>query len=294
MQHQINYRTGVILVATAAVMWSLMGLAIRALGDASTWAVLFYRSLGIAPVILLLIATNTRGNPMPVILRAGWSGLIGGICLVAAFAGAIFAIQSTTIANAVLLFAAAPLITALLSRIVLGESVRPLTWVAIALAAIGMFIMVREGLALGAGWGNAAALVSALGFSGYTLILRRGRGTDMLPALLIGSLLSVAAAYAVLTATGGTVALPLRSILIAAAAGFVLLGIGMALFTAGSRVVPAAELGLLSMVEVMLAPVWAWVFLGEQASRNTVIGGTILLAALLLNALTGLRQRTLV
>jgi drug/metabolite transporter, DME family len=294
MPRPITYRTGVVLVASAAVMWSLMGLAIRALGDASTWAVLFYRSLGIAPVIVLLIATNARGNPLPAILHAGWSGLIGGACLVAAFAGAIFAIQSTTIANAVLLFAAAPLITALLSRVVLGESVRPLTWAAIGLAALGMFIMVREGLALGAGWGNAAALLSALGFSGYTLILRRGRGTDMLPALLIGSLLSVVTAYAVLTATGGTVVLPLRSILIAAAAGFVLLGVGMALFTAGSRVVPAAELGLLSMVEVMLAPVWAWVFLGEQASRNTVIGGTILMVALLLNALTGLRQRALV
>jgi drug/metabolite transporter, DME family len=291
MNRPITYRTGVILVAVAALMWSMMGLAVRAIGDASTWAVLFYRSLGIAPVILLLIAMNARANPLPIVMRAGWPGLIGGTCLVAAFGGAIFAIQSTSIANAVLLFAAAPLITALLSRVVLGESVRPRTWAAIGLAATGMFIMVREGLALGAGWGNAAALFSALGFSGYTLILRRGRGTDMLPALLIGSLLSVATAYVVLTATGSTVTLPIRSILIAAAAGFVLLGIGMALFTAGSRVVPAAELGLLSMIEVMLAPVWAWTFLGEQASRNTIIGGTILLSALLLNALTGLRQR---
>ncbi|OYX45205.1 MAG: EamA family transporter [Rhodobacterales bacterium 32-67-9] len=291
MGSEIGYRRGVLFVILAAVLWSLMGLAIRLMGDAGTWHVLFYRSLGLVPVLFLVILRRSGGRPFDRIRAAGWPGLIGGAGLVVAFAGAIFAIQATTIANAVFLFAAAPLMTAVMAWLLLKEPVRPATWGAIALAGVGMFVMVREGLAIGAGWGNLAALLSSAGFAAFTITLRWGRLGDMLPAVLIGGTLSVLVAGVVILARGESFALPPRSIAIALAMGTVLLGLGMAIYTAGSRVVPAAEIGLLSMAEVMLSPVWVWLFLGESASAGTFVGGTVLLAAIALNAATGMRHR---
>ncbi|MCV2874319.1 DMT family transporter [Defluviimonas sp. WL0050] len=291
MEREISYRTGVGLVLFAAVLWSLMGLAIRMLGDAGTWQVLFYRSLGMAPVLFLTVTIRSGGHPIARIRTAGLPGVIGGTGLVFAFAGAIYAIQATTVANAVFLFAAAPLFTAIMAWLVLKEPVRRATWGAIALAGIGMFVMVREGLAIGAGWGNLAAIASAAGFSAFTIALRWGRVANMLPSVLIGGVLSVIVAGAVIAARGESFALPPRSIAIAMLMGAALLAFGLSIYTVGSRVVGAAELGLLAMVEVMLAPVWVWLILAESASTGTFVGGAILLAAIAFNAATGMRHR---
>jgi len=287
----IGYRRGVALVVAAAVVWSLMALAIRLMGDAGTWQVLFWRSLGLVPVLFLVIFRRSGGKPLALVRATGWAGAIGGMGLVFAFAGAIFAIQAAPVANAVFLFAAAPLMTAVMAWLLLGEPVRPATWGAIVVAGAGVFVMVREGLALGAGLGNLAALLSAAGFAAFTVTLRWGRLGDMLPAVLIGGVLSIVVAVAAIALRGESFALPLPSILLAVAMGAVLLGGGMAIYTAGSRSVPAAEIGILALAEVMLAPVWVWLFLNEGASAATFVGGAILLLAIALNALTGMRHR---
>lgn len=291
MGGEIGYRRGVALVVAAAMLWSLMGLAIRLMGAAGTWQILFYRSLGLVPVLFLVILQRSGGRPLPRIIAAGWPAVIGGTGLVFAFAGAIFAIQATTVANAVFLFAATPLLTAVLAWLLLKEPVRPATWAAIVLAGVGIFVMVREGLAIGAGLGNVAALLSASGFAAFTIALRWGRLGDMLPAVLIGGMLSAAVAGVVIAARGESFALSPHAVALALGMGAGLLGLGMAIYTAGSRVVPAAEIGILSMAEVMLAPVWVWLFLNESASGGTFAGGAVLLAAIALNALTGMRHR---
>lgn len=291
MGSEIGYRRGMTLVVGAAVLWSLMGLAIRLMGEAGTWQILFYRSLGLVPVLFVVILRRSGGRPLSRIRAAGWPALIGGTGLVFAFAGAIFAIQATTVANAVFLFSATPLMTAVMAWLLLEEPVRPATWVAIAAAGVGIFVMVREGLAIGAGLGNLAALLSASGFAAFTITLRWGRLGDMLPAVLIGGVLSAVVAAAVISARGESFALSPGAVAIALFMGAVLLGLGMAIYTAGSRVVPAAEIGILSMAEVMLAPVWVWLFLNEGASAGTFLGGAVLLGAIALNALTGMRHR---
>jgi DME family drug/metabolite transporter len=288
---ETSYLRGAALVVGGAVLWSMMGLAIRLIGEATTWQILFWRSLGMAPVLFAFIAWRSGGRPFARLRAAGLAGVAGGFALVFAFAGAIYAIQSTTVANAVFLFAASPLITALFAWPVLREPVRRGTWAAIAVAVVGILMMVREGLALGALAGNVAALASAAGFAVFTIALRHGRLGDMLPAVMLGGVLSVIAAGALLTLTGEGIAVAPRDALIAAAMGVILLGGGMVAYTMGSRSLPAAELALLSMVEVMLAPVWVWLFLSETASAGTFLGGAILLAALVGNALSGMRHR---
>jgi drug/metabolite transporter, DME family len=285
----MQYGTGVKLVLLAAVLWSLNGLLIRQIHDAGTWAVLFWRSAGMIPVLLLVIALRSGGVISP-LRRVGWSGVVGGLGLVLAFGGAIFSFQATTVANAVFLFSASPFLAALLGWLILRERVRPATWAAIALAGVGMFVMVREGLAAGAMAGNIAALLSALGFASFTIALRWGRLADMLPAVVLGGVFSMIAAAIVLVTQGQTLWAPATDIAISLAMGAGILAIGMALYTAGSRVIPAAELTLLSMIEVLLAPVWVFVALGETASPGTFTGGAILMVAVALNALSGARR----
>ena len=281
--------TGVIIVAAAGLLWSTQGLFIRLIDSHDTWSILFWRCLGTLPVLFAYIAVTAGGRPLPRIRAVGMTGVIGGIGLVFAFAGSIYAMQATTIANAVFLFSASPFVAALLGWVALREKVRPATWAAIALALVGMFLMVREGLAIGALSGNIAAVTSAAGFAVFTVTLRWGRLSDMLPAVLIGSLMAAAVALAVKAAQGGLPVLSAHDALIAMGIGAVQVGLGMVMYTRGSTVIPAAELTLLSMLEVLFAPVWVWLFLGETATAGTFVGGAVLMAAVAFNGLSGAR-----
>ncbi|MFM2390058.1 MAG: hypothetical protein RLZZ437_1613 [Pseudomonadota bacterium] len=285
----MRYGTGVICVLAAGALWSLMGLFLRYIESPSTWAILFWRSAGTVPVLLAFIALRAGGNPFPVIGRVGLAGVLGALCLVFAFAGAIFAIQSTTVANAVFLFTASPFVAALLGWLLLREAVRPMTWAAMALAVVGMFIMVREGLAVGALSGNLAAILSAAGFGGFAVALRLGRLADATPIALLGGIFSMVVAGIILTVQGQSPVISWQDTTIALLLGAVVLAIGMILFTLGARVLPAAEATLMSLIEVMLAPLWVWLVLKETASLGTFVGGAILLVAVVMNAVAGAR-----
>ena len=286
----MRYGTGVALVAAAALLWSLQGLIFRQIEDAGPWATLFWRSVGMMPVLLAFLAWRGRGRVLPGIRRAGMAGVLGGFGLVAAFGGAVYAMQVTTVANAVFLFAATPFLTALAGWIVLGEGVRAKTWACIALAMVGIYVMISGGLATGVLAGNIAALISAAGFAAFTVSLRWRAIADTLPTVLLGGVFAIAAAGAMTLLAGTSLAVPVPDALWAMGMGAVLLSGGMVLFTLGSRVVPAADLALLTMIEVMLAPVWVWLALGETASRSTLTGGIFILAALAMNGLLGARR----
>ena len=287
----MRYGQGVALVLAAGSLWSLMGLGLRQIEAATVWQILFWRSVGMVPVLLAFIWGTSNGRPLTSIRRIGLAGAIGGFGLVFAFAGAIYAIQTTTIANAVFLFTASPFVAAVLGWIVLGERVKPWTWAAIGLAVFGMYLMVREGLAIGALAGNIAALLSATGFGAFSVCLRWGKVNDMLPVSMLGGVFAMAVAAIVLTLQGETVTVSTWDMGMALLIGAVILALGMVMYTLGSRVIPAAELTLLSMVEVLLAPVWVFLLLGETASTATFIGGGVLLAAVCLNAIMGAREQ---
>jgi drug/metabolite transporter, DME family len=286
----MRYGTGMALVLTAGVLWSFQGLIIRQIEEAGSWAVLVWRSAAMVPVLLGFLVWRAGGSPWPAIRKVGLAGVLGGLGLIGAFGGAIYAIQATTIANAVFLFAASPFLAALLGWAVLRERVAAQTWGAIAIALVGIFIMVREGLAGGALMGNVAALLSSLGFALFTVTLRWRRLDDTLPAVLLGSLFSIAAGALLAAQIGQPLAVPVPDALWSMFMGAVTLSGGMVLYTLGSRVVPAAELALLSNTEVMLAPFWVWLLLSETASTGTFLGGAILLVAMFYNGLSGVRR----
>ena len=287
----MRYGQAVALVLTAGSLWSLMGLGLRQIEAATVWQILFWRSVGMVPVLLAFIWWTSNGRPLQAIRQIGLAGAIGGFGLVFAFAGAIYAIQTTTIANAVFLFTASPFVAAVLGWIVLGERVRPWTWAAIGLAVFGMYLMVREGLAIGALAGNVAALLSAAGFGAFSVCLRWGKVGQMLPVSMLGGVFSVIVAAAILITRGEPIVVSGWDMGVSLTIGAAILALGMVMFTLGSKVIPAAELTLLSLIEVLLAPIWVFLFLGETASAGTFVGGGVLLAAVCLNAIMGAHKQ---
>ena len=287
----ISYISGVALVLMAGVFWSTMGVGIRLIEEANVWQILFYRSIALATFLFCIITFRSGYKPFAAIRSAGIAGVIGGVGLVFAFSGGIYAIQTTTVANAMFLFAAAPFLAAIFGWIILREPVRKATWIAMAFAMVGIAIMVIHGFAAGRMVGNLSALLSALGFAVFSIALRWGKLEDMLPAVFLAGIFAIITSAIVCQIGGYGFTLPHDEIGIALSMGYLQVGLGLVVYTIGSQVVPAAELTLLSMTEVLLGPLWVWLFMGETVSFYTLLGGIVLMLAIAGNALSGLRRK---
>ena len=289
--YDISQRKGLVFVFAAGVLWSTVGLGIRLIEDASVWQILLYRSIALSAFLYVVIQLRSGENPFVQARRSGLPAAIAGLALVAAYSGGIYSIQVIPVANALLLFATAPFMTAILGWVVLRERVRTATWISIVVAIIAISIMVSERTSGGAIDGSLAALGSAFGFSVFTVALRWGKSSEMLPAVFLSGLFAIAITSVFCLSLGLSFILSLRDSGISMGMGVFQVGAGLVLYTLGSRTLPAAELTLLSLAEVLLGPFWVWLFLGEDASLRTLFGGTLLLAAIAGNSLSGARRK---
>jgi drug/metabolite transporter (DMT)-like permease len=281
------HKYGVLFVFAAGVLWSTVGLGIRLIEEAVVWQILLYRSSSMSVFLYLVIRIRSGKSPFAQIRRTGIPAVIAGLSLVAAYSGGIYAIQNTSVANAMLLFATAPFMAAVLGWIVLREPVRRATWVAIAFAIGGIAIMVADKSGSVALMGSLAALGSALGFAVFTVALRWGKTGEMLPSVFLSGLFAIVITVGICQYQGLSLIIGARDGGISMGMGVFQVGAGLILYTLGSRSLPAAELALLSLAEVLLGPFWVWLFLGETASINTLLGGMVLLAAIAGNAASG-------
>lgn len=268
------------LVLAAGVLWSTVGIGVRLIEAANVWQILLYRSISLSLFLLLIIACLNKSNPISSLINTGYAGLIGGFALLAAYSGGIYSIQKISVANALLLFATAPFFAALLGRFFLGEKIGFTTWSAIAAALVGVFIMVSDKFGSSSLGGILAALGSAMGFALFTLALRHGKSTEMLPTVFLSGLLAILVTSLICISTGSSFFLSQNDTAIALVMGVFQVGLGLVFYTIGSKTIPAAELTLLSLSEVMFAPVWVWIFLDEIPDKFTVLGGAIILSAL--------------
>ena len=287
-----GYGRGVALVMLAGVFWSLGGILIRNIETAGEWQILFYRSLFAALTFLCVLIWRHRCRTPQVFRAAGLKAAFGGLCLACGFTSFVFAMVHTSIANAVFILSASPLAAALLAWIVLREGVTRLTWAAILVALLGIGIMVAGGIAAGTLFGNLMALVAMAGFSCYAVTLRAGRGGDMLPAACLAGIFAAIAAAVMAAGTSlEALAISPGDLAFCAAMGILQIGAGLVLFTLGSKTVPAAELALLSLTEVILAPIWVWIGVGEVPRAATLLGGAVVLLAIAGRALLGLKRK---
>lgn len=284
------YLRGVGLVLLAGCFFSLGGILIRLVEAASEWQILFYRSLALLLALLLVLALRKGRALLAAFRAAGLTAAVGGLCLSAGFTCFIFSLTHTTVANTLFLLSASPFLAAVLGWLVLGEGVRRATWLTMAIAMGGVGVMVADGFAGGDPFGDLTALGAALTFAGFTVALRRGRAVDMLPTVCLAALFTLIIAGAMAQLTGAGLSVSARDLALASVMGAVQIGAGLFAFTLGSRHVPAAELALLSLSEVVLGPIWVWLGIGEVPSGSTLLGGAILLGAIVGNASSGLRR----
>jgi DME family drug/metabolite transporter len=285
------HKYGLLFVFAAGVLWSTVGLGIRMIEDAVVWQILLYRSISMSLFLYLVIRVRSGESPFVQIRRTGFPAVVAGLALVAAYSGGIYAIQNTSVANAMLLFATAPFMAAVLGWLILRERVRVATWIAIAIALCGIAIMVSDKSGEVAIFGSLAALGSALGFAVFTVALRWGRTGEMLPSVFLSGIFAFVITLGICQLLGLSLALSVRDGSVAMGMGVFQVGAGLILYTLGSRSLPAAELALLSLAEVLLGPIWVWLFLNETASTNTLIGGAVLLIAIVGNAVSGKRRK---
>ncbi len=274
------YLRGCSCALLAGFALSFGGVLVRWIEAASEWQFVFYRSLSLCAVLLTVLAARHRGDLWAVFRRAGWVGVVAGTCLAGGFIGFIFSLAHATVANTMFLLGTSPFFGALLGRTVLGERVAPPTWAAMAAAAVGVAIMVGSGLGSGSLFGNLTGLAAALCFAGFAVALRWGKHTRMTPAVCVAGLIAAAVSAAAVLSAGQSLVVSAHDFGLAVVHGAVILGTGLTLITLGSRHVPAAQLTLFSLLEIVLGPVWAWLGVGEVPDAPTLLGGAVVLSAI--------------
>ena len=291
---QRKHLKGFLLVVLAATLWSFGALIVRYMVAAQSyqWQYLFFRGLTIAIVLLIYLIAREGAGLTDRIRRIGLSGLLGACGLVAAFSGFIWSITLTTAANTLFMLAATPFIAAFLGIMLLQEKIRHHTWVAMIVALVGMLVMVVEGLEAGNLFGNLMALVSAVGFAIFAVSLRWRKETPQFTTVALAGVLCALLTLVILFFDNNSLAMPHRNIYLSILHGFIV-GSGLILFSMGAKFLPAAELALLTMVEVIGGVLWVYLPIfgvHEVPSALTVIGGAIVLCAIILDGF-GARQQ---
>jgi drug/metabolite transporter (DMT)-like permease len=268
-----EHRRGQALVALAAIAWSTAGLFQRELTlDVPTQmagrAVFAFLALG------AYAALAERGRVRLAFVAIGRDGIVVAVCMAVASGGFIVALNHTSVARVLFVQAVSPVAAALLAWIALGERVAPRGWVAMAgaLAGVGVMMGSPGGSDL---TGDVASLVMMAGFAVAIVVTRHRRDVSMLPATCLAQLLLVLTMAPISTPgdVGG------RDLALLIAIGAVQMALGMGLFAAGARLVPAAEAALITLLEVILGPIWVWLVLSERPDTATLVGGaTIMLA----------------
>ena len=281
-------RRGVVMIMLAGTFWSLQGPTIRFIEVAESSQIVFWRSVSQTISILIIVAVVNKGRVFRAFRQAGVAGLIGGLCGLGAGTSFVFALGQTTVANVVFIMAASPLFAALLAWLSMGERLERGSYVSMVLAIAGIGVMVSEGLRTGDILGYVYAIATTICFAGIAVVARYGRGLSMLPATCIGAMLTMPFAFWL---SAGSIAIPLHEIGLAFISGGLLTAIGATLFLLGAKYVPAGPLAFLSLTEIVLAPIWVWWVFAEVPSRTTLLGGAVVLSALVIEGTRRARLR---
>jgi drug/metabolite transporter (DMT)-like permease len=269
-------RRGQIYVALAAVAWSTAGVLQRQL-TLDTATQVFGRAAFAFVALLAYVAVVERGRVVVAFRSVGLPGIAVALCVAVASASFIAALNHTSVARVLFILALAPVIAALLARVTLGEPITRRTVVTMAIALAGVGVMLGapgEGSLVG----DALAFVVALAFALVIVITRWRHDVSMAPATCLSQAILLVAflPFARPGEIGG------GDVWWLAALGIGQLGLGFALLTVGARLIPAAQVGLITLLEIVLGPLWVWLALDERPSTLTLVGGAIVIVAIVI------------
>jgi drug/metabolite transporter (DMT)-like permease len=277
----------------------MAGGLVRLTEEVDAWQIVFYRSSIVLVCMMVWLGLRFRGDLWARTREAGVNAVIAGVAI--GTAGLVFIISMfyTTVADAVFMTGVSPFLSAILGLWILRERIPAITWFAMCVALMGMGIIFYGNAGGGALVGTLLALYSAFCFSCYAVMLRWGQKTDMSVALIWNAIYLVAVTGLIimlptpLRETHGVegFAIGWWNFGLTFIMGAVQLTLGLILFTIGSRSVPAAQLALIALVEPTLSPLWAWLASGELPPIWTFIGGAVIVAAIVIQALFATRKK---
>ncbi len=269
-------RRGQIYVALAAVAWSTAGVLQRQL-TLDTATQVFGRAAFAGAALLVYVAVVDRGRVVAAFRSIGLAGVAVALCVAAASGGFIAALNHSSVARVLFILALSPVLAALLARVTLGEPITRRTLLAMALALVGVTVMLGSP-GEGSLAGDSLAFLAALAFAVMVVITRWRHDVSMAPATCLSQVILVLAfvPFATPADIGG------GDVYWLAALGIGQIGLGFALLTVGARLIPAAQVGLITLLEVVLGPLWVWLALDETPSTLTLVGGAVVITAIVM------------
>jgi len=266
------------LIFFGALSLSFGGLIVKSFEGATLWQILFWRSLFFSLTVLVFLLISYKKETLKSFYNSGFAGIIGGIVLSFGFCGYVFAMYNTTVANTNFIISLQILFLALFGYIFLKEKINAITLTSIILAMIGVLVMVGNSLSPGELSGNLAAFTMPITFAVLIMVVRKYPTVDMVPAQFIAGICSCLIGFLLST----KIMISPHDIFLGFLAGFFQVGFGFIFITIGARTTPSALVGIIMLSESILGPIWAFLFVSERPSTFGLLGGAIILFAVLL------------
>ena len=282
----ISKLPGPFLVFLGALSLSFGGLIVKSFQGANLWQILFWRSIFFILVVSIFLILTYRKKVFTAFINSGVPGLVGGLVLSTGFCGYVFAMYNTTVANTNFIIQTQTIFLAIFGYLFLKEKISKLTLVSIGLAISGIILMVGTSLSPGQMSGNIAAFIMPISFAILILIIRKYPNVDMVPLQLVAGIIAMTIGYMI----AGKIIISYYDIYLGFLAGFFQLGFGFILITIGARRTPSALVGIIMLTEAVLGPLWAWLFINEQPPAMVLIGGCVVIIAVLLQFLPLLKK----
>ena len=274
----INKIPGPLLVFLGACSLSFGGLIVKSFEGATLWQILFWRSLFFIFIITIYLILTYKTKVLYAFKKSGLPGFTGGIILSSGFCGYVFAMYNTTVANTNFIIQTQILFLAIFGFVFLKEKISKVTMISIILAIAGIILMIGSSLTPGQMTGNLAAFIMPISFAILILIIRKYPHVDMVPLQLIAGIAAMIVGYIL----AGKIYISYHDIFLGFLAGFFQLGFGFIFITIGARNTPSAIVGIIMITEAVLGPFWAWMFVNENPPLTVLIGGSIIIFAVLL------------
>ena len=279
-------RRGVLLVLTATVMWSLAGLFARLVSHLDLWTVMGWRALMGAASISIVGLVEWRRGRMDESFGFGRLSPVLALLAMVAISAYTASVMTTTIADVLIIYATLPFAAAALGWLVNREEVSARTLVASGVALAGIAVMVASGLGSGRLLGQSLSALMTLCFAGMIVLQRRQPGASIIAVNAIGALGS--GLFGLANSSHPPISLYDMGVLFVF--GLTTIGLAFVLFMEGAKFIPSAEAGLISLLDVVLGPIWVFLAFGENPGAATVLGGAIVLGAALWRMAPDLRS----
>ena len=278
---------GPLLIFLGALSLSFGGLIVKSFDGATLWQILFWRSLFFSLTVLAFLIISYKKRTLKAFYESGLPGFVGGIILSFGFCGYVYAMYNTTVANTNFIISLQILFLAIFGYFFLKEKINTITLISIVLAMTGVLVMVGNSLTPGELSGNLAAFTMPITFAVLIMIVRKYPTVDMVPAQFIAGVSSCIIGYVLST----KIMISPNDIFLGFLAGFFQVGFGFIFITIGARTTPSALVGIIMLSESVLGPIWAFLFVSERPTTFGLIGGAIILFAVLLQFYSLLNKR---